>query len=155
QHDRPEDAATYWKRCAASATPATWIGMIAGSTLRERGIKLDPARVVAERRPPSLPATPAQAPPESKEQAGGGVVRPLELDWEDAFGDVGTLTFIEDYWSFGDDIDVLDAERGLFLMKEKGKARRVYAHDGPYVNFSHAAFDGRYVWVTVESSQAP
>ena len=83
--------------------------------------------------------------------AGKVTLTKLDLPATDANGNsvAVPLRFL-DYLRCGDGIDLAIALKDLYLMKEKGKLKRIYHSDERFFNFVGVCYDGKYIWAPVK-----
>jgi hypothetical protein len=81
-------------------------------------------------------------------------IEPVTFSWFDAAGQSGKLESIDGCLPASAGLDIVWRQGGLYLMREKGRLKRVWDAGGLNVLFSYTSnsgvcFDGHYVWGTV------
>jgi hypothetical protein len=159
-----EEASQYRDKAVVTA-----VAQVRRDTARRRGARAQPAtRVVA------APSTRSTVTTTSVRTPGGRTQRsPVGRASPASVPTAGTVTLersdsvatdaenqpaavpsrISDYLRCGDDIDLVVALKDLYLMKQKGRLRRMYHSDERFFNFVGVCFDGKYVWAPVKRPQ--
>jgi len=107
-------------------------------------------RATADNKQVALPAR--VQPDDSELRPRGAQFTPIVLEFDRADGT--STEHISEFVSAGPGFDVLAVYGGLFVMKEKGKPRRVWGKQGDRVAFT-LHYDGRYVWAAGRKYEEP
>ena len=76
--------------------------------------------------------------------------RPIELTWHGSHPVVRETDLFKSFLAVDGGIDVVFRySNGVYVMKEKGHAKLVWASDSSGVNYLSNVYDGRYVWMTM------
>lgn len=91
--------------------------------------------------------TPARMPPTTTPQTYGSVsFTRLELPATDEARNPCVVPTRINLIPCGKDTDLVSGLKDLYLMKEKGRLKRIFHSDEQFFNFSGVCFDGRFIW---------
>ncbi len=79
----------------------------------------------------------------------------LQLACEDSSGQRCPVPRLSGWLPCGNGTDVVWGLKELFLMKEKGRLKRICKSEERFFNFQSLCYDGQYIWAPVKSREEP